>query len=107
MAADDEKVLQVRDLRVHFPTEEGVVKAVDGLSFDVGRGEIVGIVGEYGFRRVGGGLLVAHGDVLIEIPKAERAAIASAFRQARQASQQRECSQAWPVWSVPNGSRAS
>jgi peptide/nickel transport system ATP-binding protein len=41
-------VLQVRDLRVHYSTPEGDVIAVNGVSFDVRRGEILGLVGESG-----------------------------------------------------------
>jgi peptide/nickel transport system ATP-binding protein len=40
--------LDVRDLRVHFPTEDGVVKAVDGLSLQLERGRRLGVVGESG-----------------------------------------------------------
>jgi peptide/nickel transport system ATP-binding protein len=40
--------LEVRDLRTHFFTRGGVVKAVDGVSFTVERGKVLGIVGESG-----------------------------------------------------------
>jgi len=41
-------VLEVKDLRVHFFLDEGLVRAVDGVSFDVRPGQVVGIVGESG-----------------------------------------------------------
>ena len=40
------RVLEVKDLRTYFYTKEGVVKAVDGLSYHVNKGECVGLVGE-------------------------------------------------------------
>ena len=41
-------LLEVQDLRIHFPTDDGLVKAVDGLSFTLDRGRTLGIVGESG-----------------------------------------------------------
>jgi oligopeptide/dipeptide ABC transporter ATP-binding protein len=42
------KLLEISDLRTHFFTEAGVVRAVDGISYDVDEGETVAIVGESG-----------------------------------------------------------
>ena len=43
-----EPLLRVEDLRVEFPTEDGVVHAVDGITYEVGPGRTLGIVGESG-----------------------------------------------------------
>jgi peptide/nickel transport system ATP-binding protein len=40
--------LEVRDLRIHFPTDDGLVRSVDGLSLSLERGSTLGIVGESG-----------------------------------------------------------
>jgi oligopeptide/dipeptide ABC transporter ATP-binding protein len=44
----DDVLLSMRDLRAVFETDDGVVEAVDGVSFDVSRGEVFAIVGESG-----------------------------------------------------------
>jgi peptide/nickel transport system ATP-binding protein len=41
-------LLEVKDLRVHFTTDDGVVKAVDGISYSMDKGQALGIVGESG-----------------------------------------------------------
>src|SRR5215467_14249026 len=48
MVSANGSLLEVNDLRTYFDTEDGLVKAVDGISFELKRGETLGIVGESG-----------------------------------------------------------
>ena len=79
--------LEVRDLQTHFFTRAGVIKAVDGVSFSVGRGKVLGLVGESGSGksvtgfsimrlvdppgRVVGGHILFQGRDLATIPEEE------------------------------------
>jgi oligopeptide/dipeptide ABC transporter, ATP-binding protein, C-terminal domain len=84
----EEVILQVKDLRTYFNTDEGVVKAVDGVSFDLRKGETLGIVGESGSGksvtnlsiinmipnppgRIAGGEVIFDGRDLIKMPLKE------------------------------------
>ena len=44
----NDSILEVRDLKTYFFTDDGVVEAVDGMSFTIKRGEVLGLVGESG-----------------------------------------------------------
>jgi peptide/nickel transport system ATP-binding protein len=86
-----EPLLEVKDLHVYFPTEDGIVKAVDGISFTIKPGETLGVVGEsgsgksVGFLTVMGlinrksaiveGEVIFQGQDLLTIPKDELQAI--------------------------------
>jgi len=88
MIIGTEPVLSVRNLSTRFMTSSGTVKAVDGVSFDVRKGEIFGIVGESGSGKsvtnlsvinliptppgkIAGGQVLFHGKDLLAMPQAE------------------------------------
>ncbi len=82
-----ETVLEVRNLRTHFFSRAGVVRAVDDVSFSLGRGEILGLVGESGCGksvtslsimrlvdqpgRIVSGEILFEGRDLLKLPKEE------------------------------------
>ena len=53
-----EPVLSVRNLRVEFATRRSVLRAIDGISFDIAKGEVLGVVGESGAGKSVTGLAV-------------------------------------------------
>ena len=48
VTTEQKSILSVKDLQIYFNTDEGVVKAVDGVTFDIAQGKTLGVVGESG-----------------------------------------------------------
>jgi oligopeptide/dipeptide ABC transporter ATP-binding protein len=87
LGADNDRILDVRGLKTYFYTEDGVVKAVDGVDFHVKHGEVLGLVGESGcgksvtsfsiMRLVGipgkiiEGEILFEGQNLLQLPEAD------------------------------------
>jgi oligopeptide transport system ATP-binding protein len=82
--AADDAILKVKNLRTYFYTDEGVVKAVDDVSFSLHKGEVIGIVGESGSGKsvanlsvmnlilsppgkIVGGEVLFHGDDILKL----------------------------------------
>lgn len=53
-------VLQVRNLSVRYPTDDGIIQAVDALDFDLKHGEILGLVGESGCGKTAAAMSILH-----------------------------------------------
>lgn len=85
-------VLQIENLSVHFDTDEGTVRAVDGVTLDIRRGEVLGLVGESGCGKsvtalsvlrlipsppghIAAGRIWFHGDDLLRLPIARLRAV--------------------------------
>lgn len=84
--ANVDRLLDVKELKVYFDTDDGIVKAVDGVSFHINRGETLGVVGESGSGksvtslaimrliptppgRVAGGQILFGGEDLVKKPE--------------------------------------
>ena len=48
ISTNRDKLIEVKNLKTYFYTEEGIVKAVDGVTFDIYEDEVIGLVGETG-----------------------------------------------------------
>ncbi|MBW2093745.1 MAG: ABC transporter ATP-binding protein [Deltaproteobacteria bacterium] len=66
--SSDDVLLDIRNLRTYFHVREGVAKAVDGISFQLGKGETLGLVGESGCGKTVSSLSILK---LLDVPPAE------------------------------------
>ncbi len=84
----DQNIIEVRDLKTHFFTKRGVIRAVDGVSYSLKQGEILGVVGESGSGksvtafsimdlvdppgRIVSGSVIYKGRDIMDMPRKER-----------------------------------
>jgi len=86
--ADSDRILEVNDLKTYFDTDDGTVKAVDGVTFHINRGETLAVVGESGSGksvtslsimrliaqppgRIAGGEIIFEGRDLVKLSEAQ------------------------------------
>ena len=86
--SSEEYLLEIRDLRTYFHTDDGVAKAVDGVNYSIKPGETLGVVGESGCGKsvtamsvmrlipmppgeIAGGEILFHGKDLLKLSEAE------------------------------------
>ncbi len=89
---NNKMILQIKDLRVYFDTDDGLVKSVDGVNLEIEKGTTLGLVGESGCGksvtclsiprliesppgRIAGGEILYKGKNLLELPESEMEAI--------------------------------
>ena len=71
MSHQSDVLVEVEDLRIHFHLQEGVVRAVDGVSFTIRQGKTLGVIGESGsgkttlLRLIGGEIKPSGGHVKV------------------------------------------
>jgi ABC-type dipeptide/oligopeptide/nickel transport system ATPase component len=94
---DPGALLDVRDLRIHFRSDEGLVRAVDGVSFQLRPVETLGLVGESGCGKTVSSLAILK---LLEVPPAE-------YRGARSCSRAGTCSKPARRKCAASGARSS
>ena len=63
-----EKILEIKDLGIRFKTDDGIVNAVNGVTLELKKGEVLGLVGETGAGKTTTALAIMR---LIQIPPGE------------------------------------